>query len=151
MPFVRPGFNSANLYHVLRTSQKRFCQIPWRPVRAAVDLLLRIDCLFEAGTIAHEVVFEMHRELAIEGRDDSESRALLERSGRIALLEMPSLASELFRLERRWRDKRILDPDAAEATASALVREAARVEPRLRELLERQRGIAARMDELLYR
>lgn len=117
----------------------------------AVEVLGRIRRLFAAATIAHESVFEMHRELVSEGRDDAESRTLLKESSRIVLIEMPAIAAEAHRLAAWWGEERILNPGAAERTSHALEKELARIEPALRALLDRHKRLAIRLDRILDR
>jgi hypothetical protein len=74
---------------------------------------------------------------------------LLAESARTTLTEVPEVAARARRLEARWQEQRVFDPAGAPATYEALATEVARVEPTLRERLDRLRRIAARLQEML--
>jgi hypothetical protein len=105
--------------------------------------LERLDSLLGGARIAHEAIFELRRELLAQGRGDAEHADLLTESAQIAVEELPSLTARARELSGKWHEQSLLDPEAAALTLGELGAELARLEPRARPLLQRQRQIAA--------
>jgi hypothetical protein len=99
--------------------------------------------LLGGARIAHEVIFELRRELLAKGRDEAQQAGLLGESARIVTTELPRLTTDVRQLAARWEEQTLLDPEAADLTLGALAAELARVESQVRPLLQRQRQIAA--------
>ena len=102
----------------------------------------RLDLLFSASRIAHEAIFDLHRELASVGRDDERSRDLLAESARIALEDLAAVTVEARRLAEHWEEQSLLDPARAAQTSRALEAELDRIGPQLRRLRARHRDVA---------
>lgn len=107
-----------------------------------------VDTYFAAARIAHEYVFDLHRELAELDAADDHTRALLRESATVALERMPELTRRLHGPEREWSEQELLDPAAAERTIERLNSDIAALLPALAALRARQNQIAA---ELLAR
>jgi hypothetical protein len=97
------------------------------------------------GTVAHEAIFEMRRELIARDRSGPEQARLLAESARIVTVDLPALTAAARRLAGTWQDQDVLDPKAAETTLAELEAELARIRPEVSALLGRQREIAARL------
>lgn len=110
--------------------------MPERPSEIAT-----LDLLAEAIRLAHEAVYDVHRQLA-GGEAAGRSQALVNESARIVLELVPQLAGDAWRLVARWSEEAVLDPERAEGTAGLLAAEVERIEPELRALLARQVEIA---------
>lgn len=117
---------------------------------ALPEALRRLDVLTAAQRIAHETIYDLHDALASAGHDRSKSAELLGESSRVAIRDAFAVTSAMRRLSGRWHEQSVLDPVAAEETASALEAELARVEPQLLSILNRQREIAAELRALLH-
>ena len=115
------------------------------------DPALRLNALLETTRIAHEAIFDLHRELASVGRATAESRSLLEESVDATLRRVPALTSRARRLASRWREASVLRPDSADEARSELAAEVERIEGDLRSLIERQPEVAARLRSILER
>jgi hypothetical protein len=109
----------------------------------------RIDALLSTAMIAHEVIFEMRRELITAGRGNSEQARLLQESARIVTIELPNLSGTTRRLSAEWGDQCLLHPEGAKRTLEKLEAEVARIEPACKSLLDRQREIAAHLRSML--
>ena len=105
----------------------------------------RLDSLLGAVTIAHEIIFEIRRELIMDDRGNPEQARLLEESARIVTIELPGLSASARQLSARWREQSLLDSEGAEETLAELDSELARIEPNVDSLLNRQREIAAQL------
>jgi hypothetical protein len=113
------------------------------------EQLRRLDTLQGAADLAHQAIFDMHRELLGRDRAQAESTRLLAESARIATARLPQLTAQARRLGAKWDEEWVLDPPAVAGTARKIVAELAVVEPEISSLLARQREIAARLRELL--
>lgn len=111
----------------------------------------RLDSLFRASLIAHEAIFDLHRELVSIGRGTPRSNELLEESARLALRELPGLTARSRRLAGRWEEQSVLDPDASESTLLRLATELERIEPQVQGVVDRQREIAISLRSMLER
>lgn len=96
--------------------------------------LERIDQLFAAARIAHEVIWDLHRRLVVAGCADEDARDLLADVTRIATVDMPAAAAEVRRLATLWSEQHLLDPAAAVVTGRALAAEAQRAEALLADM-----------------
>lgn len=105
----------------------------------------RLDSLLGAVTIAHEIIFEMRRELIADDRGDPEQARLLTESAQIVTVGMPGLSATARQLSARWQEQSLLDGKGAEETLAELESELARIEPNVDSLLNRQREIAAQL------
>ncbi len=112
--------------------------MPERP--PAIKLL---DSLLGAVTIAHEIIFETHRELIAADRGNPEQARLLAESAQIVTVELPRLSATARQLSVRWREQSLLDSMGAEEGLAELESELKRIEPKIDSLLDRQREIAA--------
>ena len=102
-----------------------------------------VDGYFAAARIAHEYVFDLHRELTDLDAADDHTRDLLRESAAVALERMPGLTHRLRGLEREWAEQELLDPSAAERTVERLNSEVAVLVPALTALRARQNQIVA--------
>jgi hypothetical protein len=98
--------------------------------------------------IAHETVFRVHRALVADERAGERSRALLAESAEIAVRKLDDLLTDARRLADRWDEQALLDPSQAAEALGAFDRELGRVEPRLRDLLGRERAIVQELRAL---
>jgi hypothetical protein len=105
----------------------------------------RLDSLLSAAMIAHEVIFEMRRELIATDRANPEQARLVEESARIVTVELPNLSANARQLSTQWSEQSVLDPEGAARTLAELDAELSRVELRFLSLHERQRQIAGQM------
>ena len=105
--------------------------------------LERLDTIIAGVDIAHEVIFDMYRELLERDQAQTESAKLVAESAQIAVVQLPRLVAPLRRLATRWDEESLLDPAAADRTAEQIAAELAVVEPELRSLVARQREIGA--------
>ncbi|HWC28347.1 MAG TPA: hypothetical protein VG474_17285 [Solirubrobacteraceae bacterium] len=105
--------------------------------------LERIDQLFAAARIAHEVIWDLHRRLVVAGRADEDARELLADVTRIATVDMPAAAAEVRRLAALWSEQDVLDPAGAVVTGRALAAEAQCAEALLADMRARQNEVAA--------
>jgi transposase len=113
------------------------------------EALTRVDGFLSTSSIAHEAIFDLHRKLASAGRDDPRTRDLLAESARIALQDLPELTAAARRLQVRWDEQSVLDPEHADRTLEAVRSELPRVEPEIRRLLGRQKAIARQLRSLI--
>jgi hypothetical protein len=104
-----------------------------------------LDGYFAAARIAHEYVFDLHRELVELDIADENTRELLHESASVALERMPELTRPLRGLEREWAEQELLDPPAAERTIERLDGEVAELVPALAALRARQNQIVAEL------
>lgn len=102
-----------------------------------------LDRYFAAARIAHEYVFDLHRELAELDAADDHTRELVQESAAVALERMPELTRRLGGLEQEWAEQELLDPPAAERTVERLNSEVAAIVPALTALRARQNQIVA--------
>jgi hypothetical protein len=109
----------------------------------------RLDSLLSAAMIAHEVIFEMRRELIATDRANPEQARLLEESARNVTAELPALSATSRQLSARWGEQNLLDPEGASKTLEELEGELQRIDPGIRSLLNRQREIAAQLRSML--
>ncbi len=109
------------------------------------DPLAVLDGYFAAARIAHEYVFDVHRELVALGAADDHTRGLLRESASIALERMPKLTRRLRGTEREWAEQELLDPPMAESTIERLEGEVADLGPALTALRARQDQIVAEL------
>jgi hypothetical protein len=109
----------------------------------------RLDSLHSTATIAHEAIFDLHRELVARGRGTAEAAALLDESARIALRGLPRLTATARDLAASLDEESVLDPDAEGLRLSQLAVEIERIYPEAMRLLGRQRQIAARLREMV--
>lgn len=105
----------------------------------------RLDSMLGAVTIAHEIIFEMRRELITDDRGNPEQARLLAESARIVTVELPGLSATARQLSVRWREQSLLDSKGAEETLAELESELERIEPGIDSLLNRQQEIAAHL------
>lgn len=105
----------------------------------------RLDSLLGAVTIAHEIIFDIRRELIADDRGNPEQARLLAESAQIVTVELPGLSATARQLSARWREQSLLDSKGAEQTLAELESELARIEPSVDSLLNRQREIAAQL------
>lgn len=115
------------------------------------DALEDLDAYFAAGTIAHDYVANVHRNLAALGSSSPQTLALVHESAAIILEEMPALVGRLRELGREVETQELLDPSAAAATRDKIAATFAEVEPELRALRKRQDEIARTLREELDR
>lgn len=111
----------------------------------------RLDSLFSPSLIAHEAIFDLHRELVSVGRDTERSHELLEEAARVILRQLPELAEQPRNLAIRWEEQNVLDPGAADETLHEFAGELERVEPQVACVRDRQREIAASLRSMLER
>lgn len=109
----------------------------------------RVDEALAASFIAHEAIFDMHRELVAGGQHRDTARELLAESAQITLEQLPRVTARARELNDRWGEKSVLDPRAAGETLTELEAEVERIEIELAAGLERLREIASRLRELL--
>jgi hypothetical protein len=109
----------------------------------------RLEAIQGGAKIAHEVMFDVHRELLEREPARTDSAKLLAESAQIAAMHLPGLTVRLRRLAARWDEENLLDPAAAEETAQQIATEFAAIQPRLKTLIARQREIGARLRALL--
>jgi hypothetical protein len=110
----------------------------------------RIDSLLAAATLAHEVVFDLSRDLSAEAAGGGDAaRALLSESARIATIEMPGLARRIRMLNAQLDLERLAEDPAADRTARGITAEEARVVPRMEAQLTRLREIVDAFRRLL--
>jgi hypothetical protein len=98
---------------------------------------------------AHERIFDLRRELRLQGVGGKEPDALLAESARGVIEELPRLMVRVRALLRRWSEAEVL---WQEATASLQVEfrvEKERVLPEVEELRRRQERIEAELRALL--
>jgi len=105
----------------------------------AVDTL---DHILATATVAHEQIFDLHRDLTGLDAADDESRARLAEAVRISLTDIPTVLRPALELMERWLDQSVLDRDAAEGTVVEIEAELKRVASDLERLQARLRGIA---------
>ena len=117
--------------------------MPERPKEIAT-----LEGLFEAMRVAHERIYDLHRELVSAG-SPGRSEEQLQESARVALELAPQLAEDALRLLAQWSQESLLDPGRAETTADLLAAEVHRIEPELRALLARQAEIARELQQRL--
>lgn len=110
-----------------------------------------LDGYFAAARIAHEYVFDLHRELVELDAADHHTRELLHESAAVALERMPELALRLRCLEREWPKQELLDSRAAECTIDRLDGEVAELAPALAALRARQNQIVAELLDRIRR
>ncbi len=110
-----------------------------------------LDGYFAAARIAHEYVFDLHRELVERDAADDHTRELLHESAAVALEQMPALTRGLRGLEREWGEQELLDPSAAERTVERLDGEVAELVPALAALRARQNQIVAELLDRISR
>jgi hypothetical protein len=106
-----------------------------------------VDRYFAAARIAHEYVFDLHRELVELDAADNHTHELLRESSDVVLRWMPALTRGWRGLERRWAEQELLDPPAAERTVAVLEEKMAELTPALAALRDRQNEIAAELLE----
>jgi hypothetical protein len=111
--------------------------------------LNRLATILGAADLAHQAIFDIHRDLLGHGRAPAESTGLLAESAQIATADLPRLTAHLRRLAARWDEESLLDPVAAADTLALFTHDLASVEPELASLLRRQGEIAARLRALL--
>ena len=111
------------------------------------DPLATVESLLEVITLAHAAIYTGHRRLVDHGIDDEESRRLLQESVEIVFDEAPTTAQRVRELAAEWGTRQLLDPPSAPGSLAAMEREAAHAETALRQLLQRQEEIAARLRE----
>ncbi len=68
------------------------------------DPIKRLDALFSAAMIAHEAIFEMHRELIARDLGNAEQARLLEESAQIVTSKLPGLTATARRLSGEWSE-----------------------------------------------
>jgi hypothetical protein len=105
----------------------------------------RLDSLLGAVTIAHEIIFEIRRELIAADRGNPEQARLLAESAQIVTVELPRLSATARQLSARWREQSLLDTKGAEEALAELESELRRIEPKIDSVLNRQREIAAQL------
>lgn len=110
-----------------------------------------LDSYFAAAMIAHEYVFDLHRELVELNVADGHARELLQESAAVTFERMPALTRQLRGLEREWAEQELLDPPAAERTLERLEGDLAELTPALAALRARQNQIVADLLNLLSR
>ena len=115
---------------------------------ARLEPLARIDRYLAAARIAHEAIWDLHRELVASARADDRTRDLLGEAARIVTVDVPEALTQVRRLDALWSEQELLNPPAAADTLRALSVEVDRVEPQLARLRARHREVAA---ELLRR
>jgi hypothetical protein len=111
--------------------------------------LEQLDRYFAAATIAHELIADLHLELARLNQDNDDTQSLLREAANAALTRMPRLTGELRRLERLWDEQQLLDPPLAEKTLETIETELSEVEPELSAIRQRQDEIAQELQELV--
>lgn len=105
--------------------------------------LALVDSHLAAARIAHEYVFDLHRELVELDAANDHTRELMRESAAVALERMPALTRRLRGLEREWSEQELLDPRAAERTVEHLNKDVAALLPALASLRTRQNQIVA--------
>jgi hypothetical protein len=115
------------------------------------EALRLVDSYFAAARIAHEYVFDLHRELGELDAANDHTRELLNESATIALERMPGVASGLGGREREWSEQELLDPPAAERTAGRLNSDVEALLPALLALRARQNQIVAELLDRISR
>jgi hypothetical protein len=119
-----------------RRTLREDARMPERP-----EVIATLEGLLAAMRVAHERIYDLHRELVAAGTP-GRSEERLQESARIALELAPQLAERARRLRAQWSEESLLDPEQAEGTAGLLAAEVHRIEPELRALLRRQAEIA---------
>lgn len=109
----------------------------------------RVDEALRASFIAHEAIFDMHRELVADGRHSDTAAEFLAESAEITLGRLPRITASTRELSDRLGEQSVLDPSAANETLAQLEAEVDRIEPELAVGLDRLREIASRLRELL--
>lgn len=105
----------------------------------------RLNSLLGAVTIAHEIIFELRRELITSDRGTPEQARLLAESAQIVTVELPGLSATARQLSARWQEQSLLDSKGAEEPLAELESELTRIEPNVDSLINRQREIAAQL------
>ena len=111
--------------------------------------LRRLDALMASAMIAHEAIFEMSRELRAQGSLNAEMDGLLRESARIVTVVLPNVTATARRLGTRWSERDLLESSAAAVVLRKIEAEMERIEPKIEELLARQRQIAGCLRERL--
>jgi len=122
--------------------------LPWRirigPVVSEVpDPLRRLNVLLEALFIAHATIYDLHRRVVSAERATPTSQRLLAESAQIVLQSTPEASAAVRRLASQWHEQSVLNPEVADLTAVKLEEQLVDVEVVLRDLLDRERAIAA--------
>jgi hypothetical protein len=107
-----------------------------------------VDRYFAAARIAHEYVYDLHRELVELGAADDHTRELLAESAAMVFERMPNLTQRCRELERLWAEQAVLHPPASRGTVERLERDLAEVAPALVTLRARQNEIVAELRDL---
>lgn len=107
-----------------------------------------LNSFLSTSAITHEVIFDLHRQLASAGRNTQRSAELLNESARLTLRELPSLTARARDLAAQWEEQTLLDSDAAAGTRLQLASELDQIKPKLDSILDRQRAIAASLRSL---
>lgn len=109
----------------------------------------RIDSLLAAATLAHEVVFDLSREIAGAAGGDDAAGTLVRESARIATTEIPALARRIRGRSAQLDIERLAESSAATRTARELAAEEARIVPHMEAYLARLREIVDAMQSLV--
>ncbi|HEV3322235.1 MAG TPA: hypothetical protein VG147_08620 [Solirubrobacteraceae bacterium] len=104
-----------------------------------------LDGYFAAARIAHEYVFDLHRELVELDAADHHTRELLHEATVVVLDRMPELTRRLRGTEYEWAEQELLDPPAAKRSIERLDGEVAELVPALAALRARQNQIVAEL------
>lgn len=107
-----------------------------------------LNSFLSTSAITHEVIFDLHRQLASAGRSTQRAGELLNESAQLTLRKLPSLAARARDLATQWEEQTLLDPDAAAGTKRQLALELDQIRPKLELILDRQRAIAAALRSL---
>ncbi len=104
--------------------------------------LAKIDRLFAAARIAHEVISDCTAGWSWRAAPTS-TRELLDDATRIVTVDMPAAATAVRRLVALWIEQDLLDPAAAVATGRTLQLEVERADSLLADMRTRQHELAA--------
>ncbi len=118
----------------------------WMPERPAP--IQRLDSLHSIAVIAHEAIFDLHREVVARGRG-SEATPLLHESAHITLDRLPRLTATARSLAGTLDEQIVLDPEEAGRTRNQLADEIERIYPEAMRLLRHQRRLANRLGEMV--
>jgi hypothetical protein len=108
-----------------------------------------LDDLCAAASIAHQGNFELRRRIASLEIECRQSAQLFDESVQLVTRDIPEATAEAHRLIRRWSEQALLDPEAAELTATELSAAVEACMPPVRALLDRQREITESLVSLL--
>jgi hypothetical protein len=104
-----------------------------------------------AARLAHEYIFDLHRELAEMDAAGDDTRELLRESATVTVERIPELTRTVRGLEREWSEQELLDPPAAKRTIERLNGDVEVLLPALVALRARQNQIVIELLDRISR